>query len=89
MQGAPLLRATEELLASIDKLPSYVEFQIVFFDDLAYEFPDKGFKTASRNSKQDAARFINSISGGGGTNVKLGMQSTLSLQTKSRHSVPA
>lgn len=82
MQGAPLARAIEELIASIKKLPSYVEFQIVFFDDLAYEFPDSGFRNASKKTKEEAARFINSISGGGGTNVKLGMQTTLSLKQK-------
>lgn len=82
MQGAPLIRATEELIASIEKLPPYVEFQIVFFDDLAYEFPVSGFKDASKKSKEEAARFIDSIRGGGGTNVKLGMQTTLSLRQK-------
>ena len=82
MQGTRLIRATEELIASIEKLPSYVEFQIVFFDDLAYEFPTSGFKDASKKSKEEAARFIDGIRGGGGTNVKLGIQTTLSLRQK-------
>ncbi len=86
MQGEPLRRAKEELILSISKLPSHVEFQIVFFDDLAYEFPGSGqgdeFLKASKEAKKQATDFINGISGGGGTNVKLGMQKPLSLKNK-------
>jgi hypothetical protein len=86
MQGEPLRRAKEELIQSISKLPSHVEFQIVFFDDLAYEFPGSvrgdGFLNASKDAKKRATDFINGISGGGGTNVKLGMQKSLSLKRK-------
>jgi len=86
MQGEPLRRAKEELILSISKLPSHVEFQVVFFDDLAYEFPGSvrgdGFLNASKDAKKRATDFINGISGGGGTNVKLGMQKSLSLKSK-------
>jgi len=86
MQGEPLNRAKEELILSISKLPAHVEFQIVFFDDLAVEFPGNargdGFVNASKDAKKRATDFINGISGGGGTNVKLGMQKSLGLKRK-------
>jgi len=85
MQGEPLKRAKEELILSISKLPSHVEFQIVFFDDLAVRFPDDrgdGFIGASKDEKKKATDFINGINGGGGTNVKLGMQQALTLKRK-------
>ena len=82
MQGEPLDRAKQELISSISKLPPHVEFQIIFFDDLAYEMSSEGFLNASKASKESATSFIVGISGGGGTNVKLGMEKSLSQKKK-------
>ena len=79
MQGEPLVRAKQELLESINKLPAHVEFRIVFFDDLAYQFPTSGeFSNADQDSREAAENWVTGINSGGGTNVKIGMSSVLS-----------
>lgn len=82
MQGEPLSRATKELIASIEKLPSHVEFQIIFFDDLVNVYPENGYLDASAATRRSATSFISGVVGGGGTNVKLGMQQAFSGQKK-------
>ena len=84
MQGPPLDRAREELIKSISRLPSGIEFRIVFFDHLTYEFPggSQDFATASASSRQRAESWIKGINSGGGTDVKLGMKVVLSSNTK-------
>ena len=82
MQGEPLSRAMKELTASIEKLPSHVEFQIIFFDDLVYVYPATGYLKASAASRRSATSFISGVVGGGGTNVKLGIQQAFSDRKK-------
>ena len=83
MQGEPLVRAKQELLESINKLPAHVEFRIVFFDDLAYQFPTSGeFSNADQDSREAAKNWVTGVNSGGGTNVKIGMSSVLSTGKK-------
>ncbi len=82
MQGEPLSRAKKELMASLAKLPSHVEFQIIFFDDLTYEFASEGFVIATDEAKERATSFVSGIENGGGTNVKLGMDKAFSPRKK-------
>ena len=85
MQGLPLQRAREELLQSIRKLPPHLEFRIVFFDDFSYTFPQnesRPFLKATPQSIAECEAFIASISGGGGTNVKVAMNEVLTSRVK-------
>jgi hypothetical protein len=82
MSGAPLARATEELLKSLDRFPKHVEFQIIFFDDFAYTYPQSGFASISDDLKPDVERFVASVRGGGGTNVKIALEAAFRSRTK-------
>lgn len=82
MAGAPLARATEELLKSLDRLPQHVEFQIIFFDDLAYTYPQSGFASISDDQKPQVESFVAGVTGGGGTNVKIALETAFRARTK-------
>ncbi|MFM7037130.1 MAG: VWA domain-containing protein [Planctomycetaceae bacterium] len=82
MQGPPLERARQELLNSLRKLPEGMEFQVIFFDDLPYSFPARGFAQMDAAALAEAEGFVNGIQGGGGTNVMQGMQQIFSQRSR-------
>lgn len=78
----PLQRAKQELLQSLQRLPQGLEFQIIFFDDFCFQFPNMGFAEVSPERIREAADFIRDIQGGRGTNVQIAMQRALAGNTR-------
>jgi Mg-chelatase subunit ChlD len=68
MSGTPLEEAKKEMLKGLRMLQPHHKFNIIFYDDRYIVWqPNKKLVAATPKDKQDAERFVNSISAQGGT----------------------
>ena len=81
MQGSPLERVKQSLVAAIEKLKLDQKFTVIFFDDSMYLSP-LGPKLVSANSKmkRDFGLWISQAIGGGGTEPTESLEMALQLE---------
>jgi VWA domain-containing protein len=80
MQGAPLVAAKRELLASLSKLGPAQQFQIIFYNEKPRLMPTPQLSFADENGCAQAESFVNSITAAGGTDHLQALKLALRFQ---------
>lgn len=76
MSGAPMAQAKDAVLAALDHLQEGDTFQIIRFSDNASQFGQAPVPATSENIKR-ARRYVENLSGGGGTQMIEGVKAAL------------
>lgn len=85
MDTGEFLIAKREVLGTILRLPQGTEFGIVFFDTSVVRFPPDGSPAlASPETATQAAGFVQSIAGGGGSCVREGLVAAIQMAKRSQ-----
>jgi len=85
MAGGPFLKACEELIKSLEGLNTRQSFYVMFFDNRNYPMfhpaaPEKGLLRATRENVARVQNWINTLSGGGGTQPRESLLMALRLE---------